>query len=84
MELGAPSCTDAEILAILIGSGGAGYSAEDVARAILDKFGALAGLMDRPLKELTEVRGIGPAKAIRIAAAYELTSRIIKHLENNG
>ena len=83
VELGASNCTDADILAILIGSGGKGYSAEDIAESILTKYGTLAALMDKPLRQLAEIKGIGPVKAIRIAAAYSLASRIVKHLEHN-
>jgi len=48
LEIGAGSCSDAQILAILLGSGGRGYSALDSANALLDKYGTLAGLMNRP------------------------------------
>ncbi|MBI5116219.1 hypothetical protein HZA56_07065 [Candidatus Poribacteria bacterium] len=84
IEGGPATCTDAEILAILIGSGGPGYSAIDCANAILKKFGTLANLMDKPIKDLTQVQGINTVKAIKIAAAYELVCRIIEHLEKNG
>ena len=84
VELGADRCTDADLLAILIGSGGKGYSAEDVARAVLERHGTLGALMGKPLRELAETRGLGAVKAIRIAAAYELARRIVKDLENNG
>lgn len=80
IELGARNCTDAEILAILIGSGGRGYTAEDTAKAILDKYGTLAGLMHRPLSELAEIRGIKATRAIRLAAAYELCQRLLRDL----
>lgn len=83
VEQGAVTCSDAEILAILIGSGGRGYTALDAANALLDKYGSLAGLMDQPLCDIAGVRGIKAARAIRIAAAYELTCRIIRHLEHN-
>jgi DNA repair protein RadC len=84
VEQGAAACSDAEVLAILLGSGGPGYSAEDVARDILAKYGTLAALMDKPLAELAAIRGIGPVKAIRLAAAYELAARLIHHLEQYG
>jgi len=83
VEEGAAACTDVEILALLLGSGGAGYSAEDAARELLERFGSLAGIMDRPLQELATVRGIKAVRAIRIAAAYELACRIIRHVEQN-
>lgn len=84
IEAGPTACSDAEILAILIGSGGPGYSALDCANTILEKFGTLPALMDKPIKDLTQVRGINAVKAIKIAAAFELTCRIVEHLEKNG
>ncbi len=80
LEYGPHSCTDAEILAILLGSGGPGYTAEDSAKAILDRYGTLAGLMHRPLSELAEIRGIKATRAIRLAAAYELCQRLLREL----
>ncbi len=84
VELGAPACSDAEILAILIGSGGAGFSALDCARDLLDRFGTLSDLMGRPLGDLAGVRGIKAARAVRIAAAYELSRRLIEQLHQNA
>ena len=84
VEQGASACTEADLLAILVGTGGRGYGAEDVARDILARYGTAAGLMDAPLAELARIRGVGPVKAIRIAAAYELTARMIRHLEQHG
>ena len=81
IELGAAACTDAEILAILLGSGGAHGSADDTARAVLARFGSLGALMGKPLSELATVRGIKAVRAIRIAAAFELARRVIRHLE---
>lgn len=84
VELGPAGCCDTDLLAILVGSGGRGYSAEDVAEAVLEKYGTLAALMDASLSDLASVRGVGPVKAIRIAAAYELAVRLVRHLEHNG
>jgi DNA repair protein RadC len=84
VELGAPACSDAEILAILIGSGGASFSALDCARDLLDRFGTLSDLMGRPLGEMAGVRGIKAARAVRIAAAYELSRRLIEELHQNA
>ncbi|MDE3068857.1 MAG: hypothetical protein KGJ60_15095, partial [Verrucomicrobiota bacterium] len=69
MEKGAGHCSDAELLAILLGSGGRGYSALDSASALLDKYGTLAGLMNRPPDEIAQVKGIKTVRAIWLAAA---------------
>jgi DNA repair protein RadC len=80
LELGAGKCSDAELLAILLGSGGRGYSALDSANALLDKYGTLAGLMNRPLDEVAQVRGIKVVRAVRLAAAFELCQRLLKEV----
>ena len=84
MEDGAENCSDAEILAILLGSGGPGYSALDSASCLLDKYGTLAALMNRPLAEIASVRGIKAVRAIRLAAAYELCQRLLKEIDRNA
>ena len=83
IELGADSLTDAEVLSLLIGSGCRGYSAEDIGRALMDRYGTLANMMDQPLSELADIKGMGVAKTMRVAAAYELTRRVVCHLEHH-
>ena len=73
---GASALSDAELLAILIGSGSAGESAVDLTRRILnDCRGSLSALGKLSLDRLCEYNGIGPAKAITILAACELGRR---------
>ena len=84
LEQGASSCTDAEILAILLGSGGPGYSALDSANALIDKYGTLPALMNRQLDEIARIRGVKAVRAIRLAAAYELCQRLLKEIDRNA
>jgi DNA repair protein RadC len=84
LESGAEHCSDAELLAILLGSGGRGYSALDSANALLDKYGTLAGLMNRPLDEIAQIRGIKVVRAIRLAAAYEICQRLLKEVARDA
>ena len=84
VEQGASSCTDTEIMAIIIGSGGAGYSALDCAQDLLARFPKLSALMDQPLSELAKTRGIKSTRAVRIAAAYELAARLVKELQQDS
>lgn len=68
--------TDAELLAILIGSGTRKISAVDLARSILASVqNNISELSRLSIKDLTRFRGIGEAKAINIAAALELGRR---------
>ncbi len=73
---GTSALSDAELIAILIGTGSSKLSALDLAKRILD--GAehqLHMLAKMTAKDLTRINGIGPAKAITIVAALELGRR---------
>jgi len=73
---GPESLADAELLALQLGSGLAGHSAMDMARELLARYGSLSALAGRGVTELGAVRGIGPVKAVRLAAAFEITRRL--------
>ena len=73
---GISSLSDAELLAILIGSGSNDKSAVDLAREILSIAGNnLNKLGKLNLHDLVKLKGIGTAKAINIMAALELGRR---------
>ena len=68
--------SEAELIAILIGSGAASLSAVDVAKAILNSVGNdLNQLAKLSAKDLTKFKGIGEAKAVSIVSALELGRR---------
>lgn len=69
--------TPAELLAILLETGGGGLAVQELATALLgDAGGSLRSLAARPRAELLRTAGIGPAKAARLAAAFELAARL--------
>lgn len=73
---GAAALNDAELLAIFLRVGVRGMSAVDLARTLLAHFdGSLARLAAASPQALTEVSGIGPAKAAQLAATLELARR---------
>ncbi len=73
---GKSALTDAELVAILIGSGTVGMDAIGLAEQILQSVdGNLSELGRRSLKDLMKFKGIGEAKAITIAAALEIGRR---------
>lgn len=76
LRYGAETLSDAEVLAILIGSGTRGFSALDVARELLQRFGNLTELSRRDVSELRAVRGMGTVRAVVLSAAFELVRRI--------
>lgn len=75
-RLGASALSDAELLAILIGSGTANESAVDLMKHVLkDCHNNLNSLGKLSIHQLEGYKGIGPAKAITILAACELGKR---------
>jgi len=77
LEQGREVMSDAELLAMLIGSGAPRETAVDLARRILDKLGGdLLKLSELGLKELCAFAGMGAAKSCSIMAAMELGRRI--------
>ena len=75
-RLGAQALSNAELLAILIGSGSPRESAVDLMKRVLnDCNNNLNTLGKKGIHELTAYNGVGPAKAITILAACELGKR---------
>ena len=76
MRLGAGALTNAELMAILIGSGSPKESAVDLMKRILnDCDNNLNKLGRMSIRELQVYNGMGPAKAVSILAACELGKR---------
>ncbi len=74
LERGADALSDAELLAVLLGSGSRGKDALALGRELLSAAGGLAMLLGNPGQSL-HTPGLGPAKRARIAAALELARR---------
>jgi DNA repair protein RadC len=76
MLKGRHTLSDAELLAILLGTGNFRETAVDLAKKILAHFhGNLVELSRAGIHDLTGLKGIGPVKAISILAAMELGRR---------
>ena len=73
---GASTLSDAELLAILIRTGAKSFSAIDAAKILLDDHENLTKLASCDQSEFRSVHGIGDAKAITLAAAFEIGKRI--------
>ena len=75
-RLGAEALSNAELLAILIGSGTPNESAVELMQKVLSQSNnSLNTLGKKSIKELMAFKGVGPAKAITILAACELGKR---------
>lgn len=73
--LGPAALTDAELLAVTLGTGVAGCSALQVAHRALERAGGVAALVAAEAAELRHLRGFGPARAARLVASLELFRR---------
>ena len=78
-SLGPAALTTAELLAILLGTGGVAAGVLELAGRVLEiGEGSLRRLAQRPGAELLRAQGMGPTKAARLLAAFELGARIAR------
>lgn len=75
LERGAGVLSDAELVALLLGSGAAGCTALDLARALLQRFDGLRRLMSANQTTFCTIPGAGPAKFAQLQAALEISRR---------
>ncbi|WP_181873153.1 RadC family protein [Fontibacillus phaseoli] len=78
LQYGAGALSLTELLAILLRTGTRHESAIHVAQRMLGESGGIRGIVDLSLDELTQLKGIGPAKAVQIKASIELGQRLAK------
>ena len=76
LEAGPAALSDGELLGLLFGIGNREKTAVELANEVIGQAGGLHGLYDVSVHELTQVNGIGEAKACIILAAVELGRRI--------
>ena len=74
LSRGGASLSDAELLAVLLGSGCRGKDALALGRELLMAAGSLGNLLGRP-EQIIRAGGLGPVKRARITAALELARR---------
>jgi DNA repair protein RadC len=69
--------SDERLLAAVIFSDPPSISAQGASRLVIEKAGGLTGLVDIPVSELLDIKGIGPARAAAVASAIELGRRAL-------
>ncbi len=77
ITLGAGALSDAELVAVHLGTGSPGVGALELATRLLTEWGGLAGLGRAGTDELARTPGVGPAKACRLIAAFALADRVV-------
>lgn len=76
-QVGPEALTNREILAILLRTGVKGENVLTLAERILAEYGGLAGLSKLTVHELSQIHGVGNAKASQVKAALELGRRSV-------
>ena len=84
MKQGAGALSESELIAILLRTGTVGANAIDVARELLLRSQSLTALSRCNARELAEIKGIGLAKALQLAAAFELGKRLAQETPSRG
>ena len=77
LHVGIGSLCDEELIALLLGTGSATESVKVLATRLLEDYGTLDSLARAGIGELCARRGVGRAKAARVAAAIELGRRTV-------
>jgi DNA repair protein RadC len=83
LRLGASKLSDAELLAVIVRSGGKGRSALDIARGLLLKFGGLNAILSADENEFCAGEGLGKVSYVQLRAFLELSQRqLFEQLED--
>ncbi len=76
LHSGIRALSDAELLAVLLRTGGGDEGVLEFADRLLVDFDGVLGLSRTEIGALLEARGLGPAKATELMAAFELANRV--------
>lgn len=77
-QQGEQALSNAELIAVTLGSGTKGKSVLALAQEILAHFGTLSALAEASLSDLCQFKGLGRAKAIQMKAALGLANRMAR------
>jgi DNA repair protein RadC len=82
-QLGPAALNNAELMALFISTGTKRRNAIEIGQDLLAKYGSMGALGTLPVSELAKEYGLGLAKASKLAAAFELGSRVAReHLRD--
>lgn len=80
LDKGAYAVSDTDLLAILLRTGTKKENVTRIAERLLKEYQSISGLASLTPQELKKIHGIGPAKAVTLAAAIELAKRLTAHV----
>lgn len=75
---GPETMSTSELIAIILGSGTKGISVLQLAHSIMSRFETPQQLAEASIEELSQIKGVGPAKALQLKAAVSLGVRVAR------
>lgn len=78
LDHGASTLSDAELLALFIGTGSVGCSAIELSQRLIRRHGSISALGSLSVGDLAAEKGIGLAKASRLVATFEMGARVTR------
>ncbi|MBI4843453.1 MAG: DNA repair protein RadC [Nitrospirae bacterium] len=84
LKFGADELSTAQLMAIILRTGGRKKSAIELARELLTEFGSVKEIEAASLAEFSKVKGIGSAKLAQLKAAFELGRRLMSSEAQEG
>ncbi len=84
LEKGASALSDAELLAIFLRTGTKGYTAVDLARELIQRFGSLRQLLNANQETFCQANGLGKAKYAQLQASLEMGRRHLAEQLHRG
>ena len=75
LNFGAGTMSDAELVSIVLSSGGKGQSVLELSQSLIKEAGTLTDLLNFPVQKLISYKNLGEAKALKLAAIRELATR---------
>lgn len=83
LSRGAAALSDAELLALIIGSGSGNVTAVDLAKRLIADYKNLVELSRLSVDELSRHRGLGKARSAEIVAAFEIGRRLARSRDSS-
>ncbi|WP_417682795.1 RadC family protein [Pseudidiomarina aquimaris] len=76
-EMGVAALSDAELLAILLGTGVRGKDVVTYARDLMAEYEGIGGLLAAPAADLLQQQGMGPARVMQLQVVMEISRRYL-------
>ncbi len=76
-EMGVAALSDAELIAILLGTGVRGRDVVTYARDLMATYEGIGGLLSAPADDLLQQQGMGPARVMQLQVVMEISRRYL-------